>query len=63
MFDHLLEKNKYPDLAFDEKNIAIVCLECHDNKTRGFASEIIKDKIQQVKDYYERTKQGEEERD
>lgn len=63
MFDHLLEKNKYPDLAFDENNIAIVCLECHDNKTRGFASDIIKDKIQQVKDYYERTKQGEEERD
>lgn len=35
MFDHLLEKNKYPNLEFEEDNIALVCLECHDNKTRG----------------------------
>lgn len=44
MFDHLLEKNKYPELEFKEDNIALVCLECHDKKTRGF----INDKYQEL---------------
>jgi 5-methylcytosine-specific restriction endonuclease McrA len=61
MFDHLLEKNKYPELAYDENNIAIVCLECHDNKTRGFANDIIKERIRKAHEYYERTKQRKEE--
>ena len=62
MFDHLLEKNKYPDLAYDENNICLMCLECHDNKTRGFANEIVTERIKKAKEYYERIKQGEEER-
>ena len=45
MFDHLLEKSKYPELAFEKENIMIVCLKCHDEKTRGFYSDIVKDKI------------------
>lgn len=45
MFDHLLEKNKYPNLAFEADNIALVCLECHDNKTRGFISKEYQEKI------------------
>lgn len=49
MFDHLLEKNKHPDLAFEEENIMLVCLECHDNKTRGFITELVREKIERVK--------------
>lgn len=36
MFDHLLEKQTYPDLKHKEENIAFLCLSCHDLKTRGF---------------------------
>ena len=61
MFDHLLEKNKYPSLAYDENNICLMCLECHDNKTRGFMNTVVRDKLNKVKHYYERLKQGEEE--
>ena len=39
MFDHILEKQKYPELKHEEKNIALLCLECHDKKTRGFYPE------------------------
>ena len=35
MFDHVLEKSKYPELKYEEENIMLLCLECHDNKTRG----------------------------
>jgi len=45
MFDHLLEKNKYPDLEYEPENIWLVCLECHDNKTRGNVSEKYQEKI------------------
>ena len=52
MFDHLLEKSKYPDLKFEEENIMMVCLECHDNKTRGFLTEKVIAKINAVKDLF-----------
>ena len=45
MFDHLLEKSKYPDLKYEPENILLVCLECHDNKTRGNISEKYQEKI------------------
>lgn len=45
MFDHLLEKNKYPQLEFEDDNIALVCLECHDCKTRGIISDKYQEKI------------------
>lgn len=35
MFDHILEKHKYPELKLEEKNIALLCLDCHDCKSRG----------------------------
>jgi 5-methylcytosine-specific restriction endonuclease McrA len=54
MFDHLLEKSKYPDLAREEDNIMIVCLECHDNKTRGFLSDLVKDKIEKVRKRFDK---------
>jgi 5-methylcytosine-specific restriction endonuclease McrA len=52
MFDHLLEKSKYPDLTFEEDNIMIVCLECHDNKTRGFLSDLVKEKIKTISEKF-----------
>jgi 5-methylcytosine-specific restriction endonuclease McrA len=52
MFDHLLEKSKYPDLATEEDNIMIVCLECHDNKTRGFLTDLVRQKIEKVRTKY-----------
>lgn len=55
MFDHLLEKSKYPELKFDEDNIMLVCLKCHDEKTRGFASEYVNNRIKIVKQKHEGT--------
>lgn len=52
MFDHLLEKSKYPDLAKEHDNIMILCLECHDNKTRGFLTDLIRQKIEKVRIKY-----------
>ena len=52
MFDHLLEKNKYPELKYTEENIMLVCLECHDNKTRGFLTDLVKEKIKIVREKF-----------
>lgn len=49
MFDHILEKSKYPELKYEEDNIAYLCLLCHDSKTRGFPSEEYLKKIQETK--------------
>jgi 5-methylcytosine-specific restriction endonuclease McrA len=53
MFDHVLEKNKYPALKFEENNIMMLCLHCHDNKTRGFLSEKMLQRLEQVKKRFE----------
>jgi 5-methylcytosine-specific restriction endonuclease McrA len=45
MFDHLLEKSKYEFLEYEPDNIALVCLECHDNKTRGNINAKYQEKI------------------
>jgi hypothetical protein len=52
MFDHLLEKSKYPDLKYEEINICLLCLECHDNKTRGFISKTIQQLMNKVKEIF-----------
>lgn len=49
MFDHLLEKSKHPDLKYEEENIMLVCLECHDNKTRGFITDLVRQKIDKIR--------------
>ena len=49
MFDHVLEKSKYPELAFEEENIMYLCLECHDKKTRGFYSDVMQERINYLK--------------
>lgn len=49
MFDHVLEKSKYPELAFVEENIMYLCLECHDEKTRGHHSDVTTKRIKYLK--------------
>jgi 5-methylcytosine-specific restriction endonuclease McrA len=53
MFDHLLEKSKYPQLTLEEDNIMFVCLQCHDEKSRGFMSEKVKERIEKVKEKFD----------
>jgi len=53
MFDHLLEKSRYPELKYEEENIMLVCLECHDNKTRGFPSDTTRLRIEKVKERFD----------
>lgn len=48
MFDHVLEKSKYPDLKYEEENIMYLCIMCHDNKTRGFTSPMMKEREKQL---------------
>ena len=48
-FDHILEKSKYPSLEFNEENIQLLCMKCHDEKSRGFFSIKIKEKRNQLK--------------
>ena len=54
MFDHVLEKSKYPELAFVEENIMYLCLECHDEKTRGHHSDVTTKKIEYLKAKYDK---------
>lgn len=49
MFDHVLEKSKYPELRYEEENIMYICLQCHDEKSRGFLSQKTKAKIEELK--------------
>jgi 5-methylcytosine-specific restriction endonuclease McrA len=49
MFDHLLEKSTHPNLKFEKENIALVCLECHDKKSRGIISEKYQERINFVR--------------
>ena len=52
MFDHVLEKSKYPHLAFEPENIMYLCLTCHDNKTRWNLSPIMLERINYLKTKY-----------
>lgn len=52
MFDHVLEKSKYPHFAFEEENIMYLCLQCHDNKSRGNLSSIMEERIEYLKNKF-----------
>ena len=52
MFDHVLEKSKYPHLAFEEENIMYLCLQCHDKKTRGHYDDVTKERIEYLKNKF-----------
>lgn len=47
-FDHILEKQKYPFLKYDVDNIQYLCLKCHDEKSRGFYSGRVKQKMKDL---------------
>jgi hypothetical protein len=49
MFDHLLEKSKWPELMHEKENIALVTFDEHTRKTNGFADEKHKELIKQAK--------------
>ena len=52
MFDHVLEKSKYPDLRYKEENICMLCLDCHSDKTNCKLSDFMKEKIKKVKEIF-----------
>jgi hypothetical protein len=52
MFDHILTKSKYPAIKFEIDNIMMMCLHCHDEKTRGFHSEKTINKIKYLKEKF-----------
>ena len=52
MFDHVLEKSKYPDLRYEEENICMLCLDCHSDKTNSKLSDFMKEKIKKVKEIF-----------
>jgi hypothetical protein len=52
MFDHVLEKSKYPDLRYEEENICMLCLDCHSDKTNCKSSDFMKEKIKKVKEIF-----------
>lgn len=51
-FDHLLEKSKYPERAFDEHNIFLCCLSCHSKKTDGHPTDKHLQAIKRIKEIY-----------
>ena len=52
MFDHILEKSKYPDLRYEEENICMLCLDCHSDKTNCKLSDFMKEKIKKIKEIF-----------
>lgn len=48
-FDHILEKEVYPEFRHNPKNIQLLCLECHSNKTSGYTPDWFKDFVNQTK--------------
>lgn len=51
-FDHLIEKSKRPDLALEEENIFLCCLECHALKTSGFPTQAHQKAINKAKEKF-----------
>lgn len=48
-FDHLLPKKKYPEFAFEEKNIYFCCGLCHNKKENGFPTPSHKEAIEKAR--------------
>ena len=40
--EHLLEKSTWPQFKYEEKNMILICSDCHSLKTNGFPKEIHK---------------------
>lgn len=52
MFDHLLEKQSYPELRYEPENIALVCGNCHSKKTIANPTSKHKELIQRAKEIF-----------
>lgn len=48
-WDHLLEREFYPEFTLEERNLYFCCLKCHDSKTKGFPTEEHKQAIERAK--------------
>jgi 5-methylcytosine-specific restriction endonuclease McrA len=48
-FDHILEKQTYPQFRYEPRNIWLLCFGCHEIKTTGNYTKKMKDKIEQTK--------------
>lgn len=51
-FDHLIEKSKRPDLAFEKDNIFLCCLTCHSLKTDGHPTDPHREAIEKAKEKF-----------
>jgi hypothetical protein len=51
-FDHILDKSKHKHLRYDERNIIIVCGDCHTRKTVGHPTEKHKLAIEKAKEMF-----------
>jgi hypothetical protein len=40
---------KWFKLKYEEENIMLLCLECHDNKTRENLTDLVREKIEKVR--------------
>ena len=49
-FDHILEKEVYPEYRHVAKNIQLLCLDCHNGKTSGHAPEWFKPFVKTLKE-------------
>lgn len=52
-WDHLLEKNKYPECRMEEWCLYFCCFTCHSLKTNGFPTKNHKKAIQEAKNKYQ----------
>jgi len=52
-FDHLLEKEMHEELRYEEKNLILVCFDCHSNKSLGHPKEEHKRRIEEAKVHFE----------
>lgn len=42
-FDHILEKQRYPELRHESENMCLLCGDCHSTKTNGILSPKLKE--------------------
>ena len=49
-FDHILEKQSFPELKYVEENIQFLCWACHNKKSMGYLTEKVREKIAYVKE-------------
>lgn len=48
-FDHILEKETYPEYRHEPRNIQLLCLSCHNNKTSGYVPCWFKEYVKNLK--------------